>query len=96
MERGWLNLPYLAWAAICLALALLWAFVWPHERVSADAAPLRLFVVRWGHTLTWGLLAAMCLLRATGSPAAAGWGGLVGMLALPVYLAFLAATFVLK
>ncbi|HMQ35611.1 MAG TPA: hypothetical protein PKD53_33190 [Chloroflexaceae bacterium] len=95
MERGWLNLPYLAWAVICLALALLWAFVWPHER-AAGAAPLRLFLVRWGHTITWGLLAAMCLLRATGQPAVAGLGNLVGMLALPVYLAFLAATFVLR
>ncbi len=93
MERGWLNLPYVVWAAICRALALVWVFVWPHDRV-AGAAPVRLFLVRWGHALTWALLAAMCLLRAPGQPAAVGAANLSGLLSLLVYLAFLAATFV--
>ncbi len=96
MERGWLNLPYIAWAAICTAVALVYAFVWPRERVALDAAPLRFLLVRWGHSLAWVLLAAMCLLKATGNPSLAGWGNLVGLLALPVYLAFLGATFVFR
>jgi hypothetical protein len=95
MERGWLNLPYVVWAFICLAVAVLWAVVWPRERV-ADVIGLRLFLVRWGHSITWGLLAAMCLLKAGGQPAVSGWGNLVGLLAVPAYLAFLAATFILR
>lgn len=93
MERGWLNLPYLAWAAICLAFALVWAIFWPRER-AVDAGALRLFLVRWGHSLTWGLLGIMCLMKATGRPPLAGWGNVAGLLALAVYLSFLAASFV--
>jgi hypothetical protein len=96
MERGWLNLPYAVWAAICVAVAVVYAIVWPRERVALDAAPLRLFLVRWGHSLAWGLLAAMCLLKISDQPGTSGWGNLVGLLAVPVYLAFLTATFVIR
>jgi hypothetical protein len=96
MERGWLNLPYGVWAAICLAVAMIYVFVWPRERVAADTGALRLFLVRWGHSLAWVLLAAMCLMKASGSQSVAGWGNLVGLLALPVYLGFLAVTFILR
>lgn len=95
MERGWLNLPYLAWAAICLAVAVVWAIYWPHER-AGEAATLRFFLIRWGHSLTWALLGAMCLMKATGQQPLSGWGNTVGLLALGVYLAFLAATFVFR
>jgi hypothetical protein len=95
MERGWLNLPYLAWAAICLAVALAWVFVWPAERAtSADG--LRFFFIRWGHALVWALLGAMCLMKASGVPALVSWSNPVGLAAVPVYLAFLVATFVLR
>jgi hypothetical protein len=93
--RGWLGLPFLAWGAICLALALVWAFVYP-AAPAANAAGLRLFLIRWGHALVWALLAAMCLLRATGQPALVRAAGPVGLAALLVYLSFLGATFVLR
>lgn len=92
--RGWLGLPYIAWGAVCLAVALLWAFVWPAAE-AAGAAGLRYFLIRWGHSLVWALLAAMCFMKASGAPAVAGWGNLAGMAALLVYVSFLAATYVL-
>ncbi|MBP1467128.1 hypothetical protein EYB53_015550 [Candidatus Chloroploca sp. M-50] len=95
MERGWFNLPFVVWAMMCLAVALLYVFIWPRDRV-ADAAPLRFFLVRWSHSLAWVLLSAMCLMKATGNATLAGWGNVVGLLALPVYLAFLMASFVLR
>lgn len=95
MERGWLNLPYVAWAAICLVVAVVWAVAWPHDR-AVNAMGLRLFLIRWGHSITWGLLAVMCLMKASGQSGISDRGNLVGLLAVPAYLAFLAATFVLR
>jgi hypothetical protein len=95
MERGWLNLPYVVWAAICLAFALAWAVAWPRER-AVEALGLRLFLIRWGHSITWGLLAAMCAMKAGSRPNLAGWGNVVGLLAVPAYLAFLTATFIVR
>lgn len=95
MERGWLNLPFVAWAAICLTIALVYIFVWPRDQ-AVDAAPLRFLILRWGHSLAWFFLAVMCLMKAAGQQALAGWGNVVGLLALPVYLAFLLVSFVLR
>jgi hypothetical protein len=95
LQTNFLGLPLLAWGLLCLALAVLWAFVWPVER-AVGASGLRLAMVRWGHSLVWLLLALMCFLRGSGNPAAAGWGNIAGLASLAVYLAFLAATFVIK
>lgn len=93
--RGWLGLPLLLWATICATIALVWVAVWPAERASA-ATGLRLFLIRWGHALVWGLLAAMCLMKASGNAALVGWSNLVGLSAALVYLGFLGAAFVLR
>ncbi|GAB4440930.1 MAG: hypothetical protein OHK0015_37550 [Chloroflexi bacterium OHK40] len=95
MARSWLGVPLVVWGAICLAIAVVWVVVWPEER-AAGAGPLRFFLMRWGHMLTWALLAAMCFLRASGRPELDVWGSRLGLGALVVYLAFLAASFVLR
>jgi hypothetical protein len=94
VSTSFLGLPLFVWGLICLALAALWGFVWPSQRAAGADGP-RLLLVRWGHCLVWLLLALMCFLRGSGGPAAAAWGSVAGLMALAVYLAFLAATFVL-
>lgn len=93
MESRFFGLPFVVWGVVCLVVAVVFVFVWPHDRV-ADAAGLRYVVVRWGHTLVWLLLAASCFVRAVLGAAGAGLANNVAFGALLVYLAFLAATFV--
>lgn len=95
MEERFLGVPLLLWGAICLAVALVWVFVWPAER-AAGAGGLRFFLIRWGHTITWLCLAAMAFLRALGGPALAGVANLVGLAGLAAYLGFVGATFVMR
>ncbi len=93
MSERFLGVPLLVWGGLCLVIAGVWAAFWPAER-AATASGLRLFLIRWGHTATWALLAAMCFVRASGSPPLVAWAQPLGLAALFVYLAFLAATFV--
>lgn len=95
MSERFLGVPLLFWGLACLVVAAIWVMVWPAEQ-AAGAAGLRFFLIRWGHAITWVLLALMCFLRAAGSPAALAWAQPVGPAALFVYLAFLASTFVLR
>jgi hypothetical protein len=95
IQTSFLGLPLFVWGLISLALAAVWAYVWPAER-ALGAVGLRLLLVRWGHSLVWLLLALMCFLRGSRVAAIAGWGNAAGLASLVAYLAFLAATFVLK
>ncbi len=65
MEARLLGVPWVVWACVCLALALLFAFLWPAEQGRAVGGAAYL-VLRWGHALVWLLLSAAALLRATG------------------------------
>lgn len=92
MAPGWLGLPLVAWGALCLAVSVVWIFLWPAERaVGADG--VRFFLIRWGHSAVWLLLAAMCFMRGSGNTTLATWAGPLGLGSLVVYLAFLAAMF---
>jgi hypothetical protein len=95
MERGWFGVPFLIYAAVCLALAVVWVFVWPIDK-AVGAVDLRFFLVRLGHSLVWALLGLMCLLKSGFTPALADPAKLVGLAALPVYLGFVAASFVAR
>jgi Ca2+/Na+ antiporter len=80
------------WGVVCLAVAVVWIYVWPEEQ-AARATGLRLWLIQWGHALVWLLLAIICFMQA-GSRQLSRWSGLVGLFALAVYIAFLFATFV--
>lgn len=90
MRTGWFGVPFWVYLAGCAALSLLWLFVWPSDRVSGDAG-LRYFLLRWGHSLTWALLASACLCWALDALTA---GTVLALASLPVYLAFMAAVFI--
>lgn len=93
-NRGFLNVPWLAWAALSLALAVLWVFVGPHTRMPPDGG-LRFLVIRWGHALTWLLLAASFFLRGV-APARAGAANALAVAGGVVYALFIVMTFVAK
>jgi hypothetical protein len=83
-----LGVPAFVWAGLCLVLSVVWIFVWP----SGQAAGTRGFIwfaLRWGHSLTWLVLAVAATCAALGAPNAAQR---VAMLALPAYGAFVYAT----
>ncbi len=92
MAPGLLGVPWLIWAAVCLAVAGVYAVVVPRpKRAGATGAPSppawRRLVLRWAHALVWLLLATSCLLRAAGLAGAVP--NAVALAALPLYGLFL-------
>jgi len=43
-------------------ISIIYSFVWPKEAAS-ESIGFRRFVIRWGHAVTWGLLAINFLMR---------------------------------
>jgi hypothetical protein len=94
MIRGFLNLPWFVWAGLALLVAVVYAYVWP-QKAAIAASGFRFFILRWGHALTWILLATNFLRRGI-SPS---WNGAANLLALAggvFYALFLYITFVMK
>jgi hypothetical protein len=94
MNKGFLNLPWHFWALLSLALAVLWVFVGPHQEMPADSS-LRFLVIRWGHALTWLLLAIGFFLRGL-SPGLAGPANALAVAGGLVYALFILMMFVAK
>ena len=94
MIKGFLNLPWFLWAGIALGVAVIFAFVWPHKDVTITAG-FRFFIIRWGHALTWFLLAASFLLRGVG-PDLNGVSSFFALAGGVMYLLFIVMTFVVK
>ncbi len=83
------------WAVVCLGMAASFAYFWPSARVGPKTGPLQYFLLRWGHAAVWVLLAAAVLLRAQ-IGVDGGFAGdmlppILGLVAVGVYIAFLAA-----
>jgi hypothetical protein len=94
MIKGFLNLPWFAWAAIALLVAILYSSIWPKERI-ADLGGFRFLVLRWGHALTWLLLTINFLLRGI-DPKYNEVANLIAATGGLVYLLFMFMTFVVK
>ena len=94
MIKGFLNIPYFAWSVLALILAVIWIYVWPHQTVTATTG-FRYFAIRWGHALTWLLLAVSFFLRGI-SPSFNGMANLIALMGGIVYLLFMLMTFVAK
>jgi len=94
MNKGFLNLAWSLWAALALVVALIYSFVWPQKAVTVTIG-LRFFVLRWGHALTWILLAINFLLRGLSS----SLNGAANVIALAgglMYASFMVMTFIIK
>jgi len=94
MLKGFLNVPWLLWAGLALIIAVIYSFVWPHKAVTATTG-LRFFVLRWGHALTWILLAINFVLRGI-DPGLNGGANIVALAGGLMYLLFMVMTFVAK
>jgi len=94
MIKGFLNIPWFGWAIPAVVIAVTFTFIWPHKAVTTRSG-LRHFSVRWGHPLTWYLLAVSFLLRGL-SPTLNGIANLTAMTGGLTYLLFLIMTFVVK
>ncbi len=94
MIKGFLNLPWFFWALMALTLSVVWVFVGPHTSLPASTG-LRFFVIRWGHALTWLLLAIGFCLRGI-SPALVGTANLFAVAGGLVYALFVLMAFVFK
>ena len=94
MIKGFLNLPWFLRAVLSLVLALVWVYVGPHTKISATPG-VRYFFIRWGHALTWFLLAVSFFLRGVGSDlnVVSSFFALAGGL---MYLLFMVMAFVVK
>lgn len=88
MNRKWLGIPYLIWSGLCLIPAAVWLAVWPRDQAAAMTG-LPSLILRWGHALTWALLALAALLAGLAPKRSTAPARLVGLLALGVYGAFL-------
>jgi len=94
MIKGFLNLPWFLWAVLALIVAVIYSFVWPHKAVET-ATGFRFFILRWGHALTWILLAVNFVLRGI-NPNLNGVANIIALLGGLMYALFTIMTFVVK
>ncbi|HEX9331885.1 MAG TPA: hypothetical protein VF896_08370 [Anaerolineales bacterium] len=94
MIKGFLNLHWFLWATLALVVAVIYSFVWPQQAMTT-ATGFRFFMLRWGHTLTWILLAINFLLRGF-SPSLNGAANLIALTGGLMYLLFIVMAFVVK
>lgn len=94
MIRGFLNLPWFVWAALACVVAVIYVFIWP-QRAAEAASGFRFFILRWGHALTWILIAANFVLRGI-SPSLEGASNLLALAGGALYCLFIMTTFLMK
>lgn len=94
MIKGFLDVPWFVWAALALLLAIIWIYVGPHTKIPATSG-FRYFIIRWGHSLTWVLLAVSFFLRGI-NPSLNGTANLIAAAGGITYLTFIVMTFVIK
>jgi len=94
MIKGFLNIPYFVWTAIALIIAGIFVYVYPHKAVTVTTG-FHYFVIRWGHALTWILLAVSFFMRGIG-PDLNGGSSFFALAGGMMYLLFMVMTFVVK
>jgi hypothetical protein len=94
MITGFLNLPYFAWTILALIIAGIFVYIWPRKAVTVTTG-FRFFIIRWGHALTWVLLAISFFLRGVGADLNGG-SSFFALAGGVMYLLFMVMTFVVK
>jgi hypothetical protein len=94
MIKGFLNLPWFVWAGLALVVAVAYSFVWP-QKAAIAATGFRFFILRWGHALTWVLLAINFLLRGL-SPSLNGVANILALAGGLMYALFIVLAFVVR
>ncbi len=88
MGEKLLGVPLVFWSAGCLALSVMWAFLWPSDKVVAGDMP-RFIILRWAHALVWMLLAIAAALWGFNLLGGTATARVVALLSLGVYLVFM-------
>lgn len=94
MIKGFFNIPWFVWAALATLIALVYCFVWPQKDVMISSV-FRFFIIRWGHALTWLLLAINFIVRGI-SPSQNGAANLIALAGGVMYFLFMVMSFVVK
>ena len=94
MIRGFLNVPWFVWAGLALVVAVVYSFVWP-QKAAITSTGFRFFILRWGHALTWILLAVNFLLRGL-SPSLNNVANIVALAGGLMYVLFMVMAFVVR
>jgi len=94
MVRGFLGLQWFLWAGVALLIAIIYSFVWP-KKVTVESTGFRWFVIRWGHAVTWILLAINFVMRGIG-PDLNGGASFFALAGAVMYVLFIAMSFVIK
>ena len=94
MIKGFLNLPYFLWTALALVVAIIFVYIGPHNKLTMTPG-FRYLVIRWGHALTWVLIAISFFLRGI-SPSLNGVANLIAAAGGFMYLLFMVMAFVIK
>lgn len=81
------GVPLPIWSVVCLALSIVWVFVWPSK--TTVTAGLRFFILRWFHSIVWLLLAAAAFIAGFNILGAATAARQIALLSLITYLAFM-------
>ncbi|MBK9923770.1 MAG: hypothetical protein IPP66_00635 [Anaerolineales bacterium] len=94
MIKGFLNLPWFLWAVLAIILSIVWVYVGPHTKMPAVPG-FRFFIIRWGHALTWLLLAISFFMRGV-NPSLNGVANFVALAGGIVYALFMIMIVVVK
>jgi len=94
MIKGFFNIPWFVWATLAILIALVYCFVWPQKAVTMSTG-FRFFIIRWGHALTWLLLAINFILRGI-SPSLNGSANLIALAGGVMYFLFMVMSFIVK
>ena len=94
MLKGFLNVPYFVWTVLALIIAGVFVYIWPHKAATVTTG-FRYLIIRWGHALTWLLLAFSFFLRGIG-PELNGGASFLALAGGLMYLLFIVMTFVIK
>lgn len=86
-EGPWWGLAWWIWALACLAVAVVYLII---DTEGASTAGWRGWMLRWGHSLCWLLLASSFVVRMT---PVFRWANLVAAAGGLVYLGFLVLKF---
>ncbi len=88
MSNKLFGVPLVVWGTFCLALTVVWIFVWPGDKVSATTGA-RFIILRWFHALVWLFLAIAAFIAAFNVLGSLATARRVAWLSLVTYLVFM-------
>lgn len=77
------------WALPCAGIAVLYAVLWPASKLTGKTTTPSYLILRWGHSLTWVLLAISFVMRNSTIHWSSRIANLFAIAALLTYAAFL-------